>query len=506
MKKGKTSLNLITNLIAFVINMIISFKLTPYVSENLGNEAYGFITLANSVISYFTVVSMALNAYASRFICLHFFKGDYEESKKYYSSVLFSNIILVMALLIILGPFLYNITFFFKISPNLITDVRILFITVFMNYFITLLAVTYTVAPIINNRLDIDAIKNIINCVLKAVLICAGFIFLGKYVWIVGAATLVCSAVCFTINFVYHFVSVKQLRFGFKYISIKHTVTVLKSGIWASVGSLGNVLNSGLDMWVTNRYLDGNSMGYIAIGATLLNLLVGLTSTLNTIFWPKTLEAYSQNRKEDVLNYISKSSRLQVMLSSMVFAGFTTIGKDFLRLWVPQQDEDVLYVVVWLGVLTYTLASITKPIGLAFTLTNRLKLNAVFNILMGFMNITAMLLLLQFSSLGVYAVSLTSAVPGILYCMIFVPIASTLYLKCKVSRWYKESAKAVVICLAMTVIFGFLSKLYISDSWLLFFAKVALLGIVGLVINFFVLLTKDDRSEILNKVLHRKKA
>ena len=41
----QTTINLITSLAAFVINAGISFVLTPYILEKLGNEAYGFIGL-----------------------------------------------------------------------------------------------------------------------------------------------------------------------------------------------------------------------------------------------------------------------------------------------------------------------------------------------------------------------------------------------------------------------------------------------------------------------------
>ena len=48
----QTTINLITSLAAFVINAGISFVLTPYILEKLGNEAYGFIGLAYDFVNY----------------------------------------------------------------------------------------------------------------------------------------------------------------------------------------------------------------------------------------------------------------------------------------------------------------------------------------------------------------------------------------------------------------------------------------------------------------------
>ncbi len=47
MGRGKQlSVNLVTQLIAFALNLGISFFLTPYVIQYIGKEVYGFVSLA----------------------------------------------------------------------------------------------------------------------------------------------------------------------------------------------------------------------------------------------------------------------------------------------------------------------------------------------------------------------------------------------------------------------------------------------------------------------------
>ena len=45
-------LNLISSIVVFATQLSISFFLTPFILKNLGNEAFGFLTLANSIVSY----------------------------------------------------------------------------------------------------------------------------------------------------------------------------------------------------------------------------------------------------------------------------------------------------------------------------------------------------------------------------------------------------------------------------------------------------------------------
>ena len=93
-------INLSATVTAFVIGLCINFFLTPFIVENLGREAFGFIGLSNDFLNYFTLITIALNAMAGRFITIRYVEGNIGEAKKYMSSVFFANIILAAIILI----------------------------------------------------------------------------------------------------------------------------------------------------------------------------------------------------------------------------------------------------------------------------------------------------------------------------------------------------------------------------------------------------------------------
>ena len=68
MKKILNS-NIIWSIVAILVNTAINFCVVPYVSENVGVEAYGFVTLANTLITYIDVISVALNSFAAFIAC-----------------------------------------------------------------------------------------------------------------------------------------------------------------------------------------------------------------------------------------------------------------------------------------------------------------------------------------------------------------------------------------------------------------------------------------------------
>ena len=85
--KRAIMMNMFWALFSLLINTLMNFLITPYVTNNIGVEAYGFVALANTFISYVDVISVSLNAYAGRFISVAYHKGQKEEANRYLSLI-----------------------------------------------------------------------------------------------------------------------------------------------------------------------------------------------------------------------------------------------------------------------------------------------------------------------------------------------------------------------------------------------------------------------------------
>ena len=63
-------INLVASLFQFIISMGIGFILTPYIVQNVSVEAYGFVGLTNNMVGYASLLTIALNSVAGRFITI----------------------------------------------------------------------------------------------------------------------------------------------------------------------------------------------------------------------------------------------------------------------------------------------------------------------------------------------------------------------------------------------------------------------------------------------------
>ena len=139
MNRNKITLfrTIIVSGMAFGINYLINFFLTPYITDNIGTEAYGFVTLTKSFASYALIITTALNSYSSRFITVAYHTKDYKRVNTYFNSVLFTNLIFgtLLLLLVILG--IRPIAYLIKVPDKLYSDVALLLVLVFLNFAIT---------------------------------------------------------------------------------------------------------------------------------------------------------------------------------------------------------------------------------------------------------------------------------------------------------------------------------------------------------------------------------
>ena len=153
----RLAINIIANIIAFAVNFVISFFLTPYIVETVGKEAYGFVSL-----NYASLITVALNSMASRFITIEIQKKDYDSASKYFSSILIANILICLVVAIPLALiviFLQNIV---NVPQDSLIDIKILWTLLFTNFAIDLISNVFAISTFARNRIDLYAKKSIV--------------------------------------------------------------------------------------------------------------------------------------------------------------------------------------------------------------------------------------------------------------------------------------------------------------------------------------------------------
>lgn len=214
-------LNMFWSVIAVAVNYAITFWMTSYVTNTAGAEAFGFVTLSNTLTSYIDVISIALNAFACRYISISFHKGDIEEANRYFNSVIIADAVLSVIILMIGIPAIYKLEAFLNISDELVFDVKVLFLLTVFRYIITITGTAFSVGTFITNRISLSERQKSISYLIQGVFLLALFALLPTRIWYVGIAMFLAALYVFVTNIHYTRIFTGKLKIEIKKFDIK---------------------------------------------------------------------------------------------------------------------------------------------------------------------------------------------------------------------------------------------------------------------------------------------
>ena len=503
-KIHKLALTLVTTGVATVFAFAISFFITPLVTEKLGAAAYGFITLANTFVSYAMIVMTALSSYSTRYVAVEYHKGNRGKASCYFSTLIIAGFVLSAILFLILVLVAVNIDSLMDVPESLLPDVVYLMLLVFVNYLVTMAGTFFSCAAYIKNKLDVYGIIQSVSYVAEAVILLTLYSTMPPMAWYYGAALLVAGVIVALGNVWIYKRYVPELTIKISFFSFADLKTLLINGVWNSVNALGNTLNSGLDLVIANLYLNAMCMGQIAISKTFSGVFSRFFQLISQAFQPMLLESYSRGDKKRLLEELIFSMKLSSYVSNVLFAGFLALCPAFYRLWIPGQDLGILYILTMLTISCSAAEGPVNPLYYVYTLTTKNRIPCFVTLLGGFVNVIGMVVLLAYTDLGLYAVPLTTAVIMGLINLVFNPMYIAHCLGERMTLFYPSLLRIALSLGCMCGLFTLVARFAPNDSWLGFALSMVACALLGIVVHFMLALNRDERAVALRRL--RRKA
>jgi O-antigen/teichoic acid export membrane protein len=209
---------------------------------------------------------------------------------------------------------------------------------------------------------------------------------------------------------------------------------------------------------------------------------------------------YAKNRKEEILREMRYACKASACIGTIPLAGLIVFGQDFFKLWQPTQDARILQTLSILASGGLLIVSGIQPIGNVFVTVNKVKPQAISVIVSGVLNLMIVIMIIHTTNLGVYAIAGTSTAILVIRNVFYTTPAAARYLG---FRWYTFffGFKYSLIGGGIVLTLGFLFRsLLRPDSWLMLVFACVLTGLLGLVMNMFGILNRDERRKIYGKL------
>ncbi|MGN0169699.1 MAG: lipopolysaccharide biosynthesis protein [Lachnospiraceae bacterium] len=504
---GKKYINLFRTIIitgiAFILNCGINLVLTPYITENVGTDAYGFVSLAKQFAQYAVIITTALNSFASRHIAVAYHKEKKSEANQFFSSTFFGDVILGSGILAIALFCIIFLEYLLNIPDNIVADIKILFLLVFINFWITTVFSVYGSASYIKNKLDAVGVFKGISYITEALVLVITYVLFPARVHYVGLGLIAASMVIALSNVWIskrYTPDLKITKENYSHNAVKRLVV---DGIWTSVNSLGGLLNNGLDLIVCNLMLSSLAMGQLAIAKTIHSIFQSLFSLVSQAFQPMFLKSYADRNTKNLLQELKFSMKLSGMLANIGFAGFVALGIVYYKLWTPNQDIQLLYNLTVITILTSVPGGPMYPLYYIYTLTVKKKIPCFVTIIGGLCNVIGMYFLIKYTNLGVYVVVLTTAIVMAVINFITNPLYMAHVLNVPWYTFYSNIVRNVISCFMLTISFKCFSLIYLPTSWITLAVCVVIYAVFGSVIHLLIVLEPYEWRKVFD-ALRRK--
>lgn len=466
-----------------MVSTILSFLITPFLVNHLGREIYGFYGIANSFVSYITIIAIALNSMAAKYITVEYVRGNELKAQKYYSSVFFSNVILCLILTPILVIIIFNLSIFLNISSDYIKQIQCLFVLIFAAMILRFLTSIYGTVLYTKNRMDYRAYIDLIKAALRLFLYILLFtlfkpsvVYLGVVLFLLELFNSV-SQICISKKLM------PQFKIRIKLFDLHLIWETLKVGVWNSLNQLGDLLLSSSDLIMSNILLGEMASGNISIIKTIPTLISGVITAINGVFMPRATNQYAQGNKKELILEITNSQKMMCTIITPLVLCLIIFSVDFFNLWIHGDNDILLANLMIIDVSRMLIVASVWPVSNLNIIFDKVKVPSLFVIFSGIVNIISMWGLTAFTDMDIYSIVITTFIITFLFYGLFIPLYSSKNLGVSYFTFVIPEIQMIILALIVFFIVKPIHDLINISTWSLFFFIGGICGIVAVVIS-----------------------
>ena len=499
-EEKRFAVNLVAKTMSLVLNLMISFFLTPFIIRHVGTESYGFVGLANDVVDIARIASVALNSMALRFIAVSLHRGDTEQANRYFSSVMIVNFMLSAVLILPFGGMILFLDKLFAVSGHILSDVRLLWSFVFVNFLLTVAGSTFSVALFAKNRIDKESFRSAESVAIRAVFLFLCYSFLTPKVYYVGISYCVLTVYVLCTNLYYTKLYLPELKLSRTYFDKKAIGTLLSSGGWNCLTKVATILSTGLDLLFVNLFVGKLEMGVVSISKTMPATVLSVFVILSGVFLPKLTEDYSKENRENMVKNTVFSVKLLGLLSAIPIIAVGVFGDVFYTLWTPTEDAHLLWLLSIAGGASYVVSLSTQNLWNIFTVTNRVKLSSaglVISAAASVLTVLLSMLLVSNPLMRIFLIVGCSAFYNLLLSITFLPIQAAKCLNIPKKTFYAPILQSLLLLAISCTFFGFIKGIIPISTWIGFVLMFAVICLCTFTLGFLLLFRKSEKQALI---------
>lgn len=478
------------------INMVTGLIYTPWMINQIGKNDYGLYTLALSLITLF-LVDFGLSSAASRFLSKYVAEGEHEKANSFlgaiYKLYIIIDAIIFIALIII---FFFIDIIYDNLTPEEISKFKVVYIIASMYALINFPFITLNGVLTAYEKFFQLKLAEIISRVLIVVMtVCALWLGMGLYALVTVNAVAGIIIIAFKL-FVIR--KVTPIKVNFKNTEKGIYKSIFSFSFWTTLSNLAQRLILTITPTILGIVANSAEIAIFGVIQTLEQYVYTIANAINGMFMPKISKIYTEEQaNENLMSLLIKVGCFQFAINGLIVAGFLSIGKQFVELWMGNGFEGV-YIGVLLIAIPGLFYNSLQVANTAMVVKNKVKEQAYIAIIMGLINVSLSFVLAnKFGAVGC-AISIFIALIArdIMYHIVHKKI-----MKIDILLFIKKCYFKMFPPVLITILVGLLlNNIILINTWLILVVKAAILGVVYLASLLCFSLNKNERKSIRNAI------
>ncbi len=478
------------NYLHLFIGFILLLLLTPIILRYLGQSGYGIWIIFGSVIGYFSLFNLGMNAAVTKYTAEYRALNKQEALNKLISTTVVAFVFIgVLVILICLGlmPFISRI---FNIQEDLLYVARIAFLIMGLNTALMLLGRVFGNIIYGYQRVDIWKTFLIIHSITNALFI---IVFLRLGFGLIGLAIASILSTLILISLYLYFL--RRSNYGivihYKLANIKTLKEIMPYSIRTFF--LGLSLQV---LYYTDNIVIGIFLGVImvtpySIAYKLCFLATYIFSVISTTFFPRFSKLYALGDISGLRDLYLKITKISIAIMMPIAIFFIFFGHSFINLWVGEGNfvgRNVFLVLIGMNILH----AIGTPTGLLLQGIGKNKKYMYSEIANAGLNLILSIILIQ--KIGLLGVALGTLLASLCTSSWFVLLLACKFIKLSIKKYLLVSIMPPILVgmIIGGITWVFSNKLFPVNNF--FYLGLNGIIITGLYVTAYLVLATNKKE------------
>jgi len=469
--------------------------------SRLGDSQYGIFSLANSLISFVTLLDLGFGQTLVRYISKEKSTGNKEEEHR-LNGLFLKIYILIAIVAMVVG--LCIIVIYPKLAVNTFTKDEVHLFRIVFSILLVNVTVSFPMSVFsatLNAYEEFFALKlaNFMTSVCKYVMMFLLLLFGHKLIAI--TITILIASLGMQLFYMVYAIKKTKIKFDFSKIDTDLTKDVMKFSFYIFLNLVIDFLYSNTDKLILGVVAGTVSVSIYSIGIYFSQYFTELSSAMSGVFLPKIVDYFEKGKKEEISVLFNKVGRLQMMLLFLVLGGYFCLGREFIYLWVGNTYRDSY--LIGIIIMLPSIVPLTQNIGISvIRAMNVHKYRSYMYICIAVLNVAISIpLAIKYGGVGsAIGTGISTILGQILFMNWFYYNKVEIDIKC----YWKNFAKFTILTMLVIMLISIIKIWIHPNSWLAFIGMVFIFAFIYIV-SYWLFVSNEYEKNLIKSLIVRRK-